>query len=65
MIDVPGHVNGSGLSALGLVRGGRRRRRRRRRIRRRRRRRRVPSRALYLVKAVALQPNAFGNVQQA
>ena len=43
-------MNGSGLSALGLVRG---------------RRRRVPSRALYLVEAVALQPNAFGNVQQA
>ena len=44
-------MNGSGLSHLCLVRG--------------RRRRRVPSRALYLVKAVALQPNAFGNVQQA
>ena len=41
-------MNGSGLSALGLVRG-----------------RRVPSWVLYLVKAVALQPNAFGNVQQA
>ena len=43
-------MNGSGLSALGLVRG---------------RRRRVPSRVLYLVKAVALQLNPFGNVLQA
>ena len=50
VIEVPGHVTGSGLSALGLVRG---------------RRRRVPSRSLYLVKAVPLQPNPFGNVQQA